>query len=74
MEEVEKALRKVENGKAAGDDGCINEILKAGEEDMKVSLLTLFRKMWKEEKIPIDWARGVIVPLYKKGRREKKCR
>jgi hypothetical protein len=32
MEELEKALHKIQNGKAAGDDGCINEILKQGGE------------------------------------------
>ena len=67
MEELEKALRKVENGKAAGDDGCINEVLKAGGESMKESLLTMFQKVWKEEVVPSDWARGIIVPLYKDG-------
>ena len=69
-EEIEKALSKMKNGKAAGDDECINEILKAGGEEMKESIWVLFQKMWKEEKIPIDWARGIIVPIFKDG--EKK--
>jgi hypothetical protein len=34
---------------------------------MKISLLTLFKKIWREERVPIDWARGIIVPLYKDG-------
>ena len=67
MEELEKALRKAERGKAAGDDGCVNEILKQGGEVMKESLLILFQKMWQGERIPRDWARGVIVPIYKNG-------
>src|SRR2546423_15390212 len=67
MEELEKALHKTQNGKAAGDDSCINEILKQGGEYMKISLLTLFKKIWREERVPIDWARGIIVPLYKDG-------
>ena len=44
MQEVEKALSKAQKGKAAGDDGCINEILKRGGEGMKESLLVLFQK------------------------------
>ena len=63
MEELERALKKAENGKAAGDDGCINEILKNGGEVMKDSLLILFQKMWEEERVPKDWGRGIIVPL-----------
>ena len=68
-EELEKALKKVQNGKAAGDDECINEILKAGGDEMTNSLLILFQKMWREERVPKDWARGIIVPLYKDGER-----
>ena len=47
MGELEGALRKAGNGKAAGDDGCINEILKNGGDAMKDSLLLLFQLMWK---------------------------
>jgi len=67
MSEVEEALRKLENGKAAGVDECINEILKNGGEGLKDSLLLLFQKMWKEERVPKDWARGIIVPIFKEG-------
>ena len=70
MGEVETALRKVQNGKAAGGDGCINEILKQGGEVMKQSLLILFQKMWEGERIPVDWARGLIVPIFKDGERK----
>ena len=41
--------------------------MKKGGEAMKKSLLVLFRT---EERIPKDWARGIIVPIYKDG--EKK--
>ena len=26
--------------------------------------------MWKEERVPIDWARGIIVPIHKEGEKE----
>ena len=70
MEELEKVLYKTQNGKAAGDDGCVTEILKQGGSEMKESLLVLFQKMWREEKIPKDWARGIIVPIFKDGERK----
>eukprot|EP00456_Euglypha_rotunda_P002259 TRINITY_DN1043_c0_g1_i22.p1 TRINITY_DN1043_c0_g1~~TRINITY_DN1043_c0_g1_i22.p1 ORF type:complete len:190 (+),score=3.25 TRINITY_DN1043_c0_g1_i22:121-690(+) len=70
MVEVVKALKRAGNGKAAGDDGCMNELLKEGGEGMKEALLVLFQKIWQEEKIPVDWARGVIVPIYKDGDRK----
>ena len=37
---------------------------------MHKSLLVLFQKMWKEERIPKDWARGIIVPIYKDGEKQ----
>ena len=37
---------------------------------MKESLLILFQKMWREEKIPKDWTRGIIVPIFKDGERK----
>lgn len=70
MSEVDKALGKAERNKAAGEDGCINEILKGGEGAMKESLLMLCQSMWREERVPKDWERGIIVPIFKEG--EKK--
>jgi len=69
MKELELAISKLRRGKAAGEDGCINEILKNGGEALKISLLTLFQKFWETEQIPTDWARGIIVPIYKDGDR-----
>ena len=37
---------------------------------MKQSLLILFQKMWEGERIPVDWARGLIVPIFKDGERK----
>ena len=37
---------------------------------MKESLLVLFQKMWREENIPKDWARGIVVPIFKDGERK----
>ena len=69
MKELEIAMKNLRRGKAAGDDGCINEILKKGGTEMKNSLLTLCREFWTLEQVPVDWARGVIVPIFKDGDR-----
>ena len=58
MGEVVRALQKAKNGKAAGEDGCVNEILKGGGESMRVSLLFLFQKIWREERVPRDRERS----------------
>eukprot|EP00456_Euglypha_rotunda_P005867 TRINITY_DN1099_c0_g1_i2.p1 TRINITY_DN1099_c0_g1~~TRINITY_DN1099_c0_g1_i2.p1 ORF type:complete len:293 (-),score=18.34 TRINITY_DN1099_c0_g1_i2:887-1765(-) len=62
MKEVIKALNKAKNGKSAGVDGCINEILKLAGEAMQSSLLVLFQKIWSEEAVP-QWT-GLAVLLF----------
>ena len=37
---------------------------------MKLSLVKLFRIVWRSECIPKDWARGIIVPIYKSGEKD----
>jgi hypothetical protein len=32
---------------------------------------TLICKIWRDEKMPDDWKRGLIVPLFKKGEKNE---
>lgn len=70
--EVEVALKKMKNGKAAGVDELVIEMVKAGGPVAIHWLYRVIRVVWKERKIPTDWEKGMIVPIYKKGDR-KKC-
>ena len=64
-EEVVSALRKMRNGKAAGQSGVVNEMLRAAG-DIGVDWLTdLCNSIISERKIPEDWRRSIIVPVYK---------
>ena len=65
--EVKIALGEMKNGKAAGEDGILTELLKGGGEVMVKWLTMLFNKAWREECIPVEWGRGMIVPLFKGG-------
>ena len=71
QEEVEKAIAKLKNGKASGVDGVIGEIVKYGGEDMVRALVMLFQEVWRREKIPKEWMKGVIFPIFKKGSRKE---
>ena len=37
---------------------------------MKLSLVKLFKIVWRSECTPKDWARGIIVPIYKSGEKD----
>ena len=67
MEEVDKAIKLLRRGKAAGLDGAVNEILKYAGPEMTRSLWILFRTLFEREQVPQDWTRGLIVPIYKDG-------
>ena len=66
-EEVKAAIRHLKNGKAAGPDGIIGEILKAAEESIVPFLVKYFNKLFKEGSFPTEWTKAIIVPLHKKG-------
>lgn len=71
-EELEIALRKMKHGKSPGHDKITTEMIKKMGIEGKNILLTMYNKIFKEEKIPKDWELGQIVPIYKKGN-NKQC-
>ena len=67
VEEVDKAIKLLRRGKAAGVDGAVNEILKYAGPEMTRSLWMLFNTLFEEEQVPQDWTRGLVVPICKDG-------
>ena len=68
-EEVRESIRRLHRGKAEGCDGISAEVLKEGGEGMVFSLHYLCSLVFKAAEVPMDWLRGVVVPLYKDGDR-----
>ena len=60
-------IGNLRQGKAAGVDAMVNEILKFGGEGIGKATAKLCQFMFNCEKVPKDWARGLIFPLYKDG-------
>ena len=65
--EVEDSVRRLKNGKSPGSDGIVSELLKNGGKVMKQCLLHLCNLAFRKAEVPMDWLRGVVVPLYKDG-------
>ena len=74
--EVEKALSKLENGKAAGNSNIMPEMLKVGRRNedfvgMFTDLVSVVweenRVPWEENRVPQEWVDAIIVPIPKKG-------
>ena len=65
--EVRTTIKALKNNKAPGFDNITAEMLKA-DLDLSTKVLTdLFQKIWRQEAIPDDWQKGIIIKLPKKG-------
>ncbi|XP_065574974.1 uncharacterized protein LOC136036596 [Artemia franciscana] len=61
--EIEHAVKRLKNNKAAGICGLNSEVLKYGGPAMLLFLHTLSSTIWQTEIIPEDWRKGIIIPL-----------
>ena len=64
-DEVSKAVKRLKNGKACGEDCTLNEMIKAFSEDHLHLLTQTFNVVLLSGHIPKEWATGVIKPIYK---------
>ena len=60
-------IRKLKRGKAAGVGQIVSEIIKYGGEQVSKVIWLLCTKCWKLEKVPVEWMKGIIFPIYKEG-------
>ena len=65
-EEVAIAVRRLQNGKAAGEDRIMAELLKSDGETVIEWLTELMQEMWQTKKVPQDWRNATLIPLFKK--------
>lgn len=70
-EEIYAAVRKMKLKKAAGIDGIPMEAWRFGGEAIKKGFLDLIKRIWKDESIPAEQRKSIIVPLYKRGDAEE---
>ena len=68
LEEVKNAVKKMKKGKFPGGDGLPVEIIRAGGECVLNKLLNSFNIAYTTENVPPNWQKGVMSPLFKKGK------
>lgn len=68
--EVEAALKKMKNGKAAGNDYISIETLKAGGKIITKALAELFTKCMTKRRIPDVWKNARMILIFKKGNKK----
>ena len=65
--EVRKAIGHLKNGKAQGIDNIQAELLKADMDYATTKVKEIIDIVWRDEKTPRKWRKGLIVKLPKKG-------
>ena len=74
VEDVRKAVKKLKGGKSPGVDGITSEMLKCGGECLLEWLRRVCNVCVLEEKVPNNWMRAIIVPIYKGKGDSSECR
>ena len=67
INEICKALKKMKNGKAPGEDRIPAELLKNMGNSGNIWFLELCLSFWNGGEIPDDWGKDLMCPIYKKG-------
>ena len=65
--EIDNALVKLKNKKAASNDKIINEMIKASYPLLKKLYKKLFNIILSSDVYPIQWCNGLITPIFKSG-------
>ena len=72
MEELEGALKGMQNGRSPGHDNITNDTLAHLGTQAKKKLLGLFNTSWKTGLIPSIWKRAILIPILKAGKPRNK--
>ena len=65
--EINTAIARLKNNKAAGADGLPAELFKAGGDELATCMHQLINTVWLKECMPDDWNLSVLCPVLKKG-------
>jgi hypothetical protein len=72
--EVQRAVSKLKNGKAAGEDGITNEMVKSGGLAIVERLVRLFNACMNIGNAPDEWRSAIVVPLFKGKGDKNECK
>ena len=70
-EMVAKKIKAMKDNKSPGAAGIVSKLLMETVEQINIPLAKVFNLSLKEEVIPFQWKEANIMPLFKKGSRDK---
>jgi hypothetical protein len=69
LEEVQMAVKSLNNNRSPGMDGIPAELYKHGETKLLQHIHSIVTEDWERELLPAEWEEGITCPIYKKGDR-----
>ena len=65
LQQIATLISRLKNGRAAGPNKILAEILKAGGDVMCMQLLPILSKSILHTREPLEWKSGTLIPLFK---------
>ena len=63
-----EVISNIKNGKAPGIDNITVELIENGGPELLQRIFELLLQIWDQERMPEEWGKGIICPIFKKRR------
>jgi hypothetical protein len=73
VSDVDRAIRQMKTGKASGMDGLMTEHIINSHPILIILLTILFNALLKYKRVPLDFTRGIVIPLLKGNDTDSSC-